>query len=67
MIKLICDFCRGEIMDKDYQTCLSFNSFGVSGGPRKEYQLHDGCAKTLQKRLESMMKLIPETPKEDNG
>lgn len=62
MIKLICDFCGGEIVDHDDQTCLSFQSFGVSGGPRKEYQLHAGCAETLKKRLEGMLKISP--PKE---
>lgn len=60
MIKLICDFCGGEIVDHNDQTCLSFQSFGVSGGPRMEYQLHSGCAKTLKTRLWGMMKISPQ-------
>lgn len=55
MIKLICDFCGGEIMNLDHQTCLSFESYGVSGGPKKEYQLHAECALELKRRVESMM------------
>lgn len=66
MIKLYCDFCGGEIIDPDDQTCLSFKSYMVSGGPMKEYQLHANCAKMLKKKLESMMRLKPEKG-EDNG
>lgn len=57
MIKLLCDFCGGEITDHNDQTCLKFYSFGVSGGPRKEYQLHSGCAETLKTKIEKMLKL----------
>lgn len=57
MVKYFCDLCGGSIIGGcNHGTCLSFNSFGASGGPHGiEYHFHPDCAREVIKRLGAMM------------